>query len=109
MKILAFPANNFGKQEPGSNSKIKAFCSKKMNVTFDLFAKVSVVGKDQVPLFRYFANHSNKKVNGEIEWNFEKYLVGRDGTVIEKFGTRTLPQDKKIIASLEKALAKKTD
>ena len=78
-KVLAFPANNFGDQEPGSNSEIKAFCTGK-KVTFDLFAKVSVKGEDQCPLYRYLTKHPDKAIAGDVQWNFQKYLVGRDGT-----------------------------
>ena len=80
-----------------------------MNVSFDLFAKVSVLGEGQAPLYKYLTNHPNESIAGEVKWNFEKYLVGRDGTVLIKFGTRTLPQDPKVIEQLEKALVIKTD
>ncbi len=80
-----------------------------MKVSFDLFAKVSVLGDDQVPLFKFLSTYPNEKVAGDIQWNFEKYLVGRDGTVIERFGTRTLPTDSAITEPLEKELAKKKE
>lgn len=103
--MLAFPANNFGGQEPGSNSEIKEFCRSNQKVTVDLFAKLSVEGADQAPLYKYLTGHPNTDIAGKVEWNFQKYLVGRDGTVLAKFGTRTLPEDPKVITEVEKALA----
>ena len=102
---MAFPANNFGKQEPGANSEIKTFCSNEVHVTFDLFAKISVKGDDQAPLYQFLTSHPDEKIAGEIGWNFEKYLIARDGKVLAKFGTRTLPEDSKLIEQLERALA----
>ncbi len=103
-KVLAFPANNFGSQEPGSNAEIKSFCSGK-KVTFDLFSKVSVKGDDQTPLYQYLTRHPDKAIAGDVQWNFQKYLVGRDGTVIAKFSPKTMPDDKSVVESVEKALA----
>jgi len=105
LRILAFPANNFGKQEPGSNASIKKFCKKKYDVTFDLFSKVSVKGDDQCPLYSYLTKHPNKAVAGDVQWNFQKYLVNREGKVVAKFNPRTLPDDPKLIELLEKTLA----
>jgi len=106
LRVLAFPANNFGAQEPGTNAEIKEFCSKK-SATFDLFSKISVTGDDQAPLYKYLTNHSNKEIAGKVEWNFQKYLVGRDGTVIAKYGPKTMPNDEKVTTAIEKALASK--
>ncbi len=105
-KVLAFPANNFGKQEPGSNSEIKAFCAKK-KATFDLFAKISVMGDDQCDLYKFLTNHPNKEIAGKVAWNFQKYLVGRDGKVIAMYGPRTEPTSEELIGAIEKALAAK--
>ncbi len=105
---MAFPANNFGKQEPGTNAEIKTFCTGKQKVTFDLFAKVSVKGDDQCPLYKYLTSHADEKIGGDIKWNFTKYLVGRDGAVLARFGTRTVPESDEIIAAVEKALAAKS-
>jgi glutathione peroxidase-family protein len=104
--VLAFPANNFMGQEPGSNAEIKSFCARKYNVTFDLFEKVSVKGKDICPLYKYLTTHPDSEIAGDVKWNFQKYLVDREGQVIAKFGPRTNPQDKKLIAKLEAELAK---
>ena len=104
--MLAFPANNFGKQEPGSNSEIKAFCAKK-KATFDVFAKISVKGNDQCGLYKFLTDHPNKEIAGKVVWNFQKYLVGRDGEVIGKFGPRAKPDGQDITAAIEKALEAK--
>ena len=106
-KVLAFPANNFGNQEPGSNSEIKAFCKKKKG-TFDMFAKISVKGDDQCDLYKFLTTHPNKDVAGDVAWNFQKYLVGGDGKVIAMYGPRTAPDDKKLLTAIEKALEIKT-
>ncbi len=102
--MLAFPANNFGNQEPGTNAQIKAFCAKK-KITFDLFAKISVKGDNQCPLYRFLTNHPDKSIAGPVAWNFQKYLVGRDGTVIASFGPKTKPDDPALLNRLKKALA----
>lgn len=105
-KVLAFPANNFGGQEPGTNAEIKEFCAGK-NVSFDLFDKISVKGDDQAPLYAYLTNHPDKAIAGDVQWNFQKYLVGRDGTVVAKFGPKTYPEEKPVVDAIEKALAEK--
>lgn len=104
LRILAFPANNFGKQEPGSDADIKVFCTEQMKVTFDLFSKISVMGDDQAPLYQFLTNHQDEKVRGPVVWNFQKYLVGRDGRVLAKFSPRTMPEASELIEALEKAL-----
>ena len=100
---MAFPANNFMSQEPGTNGEIKQFCRTEKGATFDLYAKVSVKGKDICPLYKFLTKHPNKDIRGKVAWNFQKYLIGRDGEVIAKFGPRTKPKDKKLIAAIEKA------
>ncbi len=107
--MLGFPANNFAGQEPGTNAEIKAFCKKTFDVSFDMFAKLSVKGADQAPLYKFLTGHPNKAIAGEVTWNFQKYLVGRDGTVIAKFGPRTSPDAPELVAAIEKALATKPD
>ncbi len=102
---MAFPANNFAKQEPGSNAEIKTFCRVTKQATFDLFAKISVKGDDQAPLYQYLTGHPDQAIAGKVTWNFQKYLVGRDGTLLAKWGPRTLPTDEKVIKQLEAALA----
>src|SRR5437764_6859568 len=75
LKILAFPANNFGAQEPGTDAEIKTFCTSRYNVTFDLFSKISVKGDDKAPLYRFLTQEEkDPALNGEVKWNFKKYL-----------------------------------
>lgn len=84
--ILAFPANNFGGQEPGTNAEIKSFCQTNYKVTFPLFAKRSVKGEDISPLYTYLTSSSaNHEFGGEISWNFTKFLVDRDGRLVGRF------------------------
>jgi glutathione peroxidase len=103
-EILAFPANNFGRQEPGSNEEIKNFCYTKYSLTFPLFSKISVKGTDKHPLYRYLTEQS--PFPGEVEWNFQKYLVDRNGTVVARYHHRTNPLSGEIIQDLERELAK---
>lgn len=105
LKVLAFPANNFGGQEPGSNAQIKSFCTNKYNVTFDLFAKVSVKGDDKCPLYAYLTDETKNAPNGgDIKWNFTKFLVDRNGKVLARFEPRTGPMDKEVVEKIETAL-----
>jgi len=101
--ILAFPANNFGKQEPGTDEQIKTFCSTKYNVTFDLFSKISVKGKDQHPLYKYITEQP--PFRGDIKWNFQKYLVGRSGKIVNRFLSAVDPMSKEVKDAVEKLLA----
>jgi glutathione peroxidase len=103
-EVLAFPANNFMNQEPGSNTEIRQFCSKKYGTTFPLFAKLSVRGQDIAPLYRYLTKESG--FPGDIEWNFTKFLVGPDGRVVARFGSGTDPLAPKLTAKLEATLPK---
>jgi glutathione peroxidase len=106
--ILAFPANEFGKQEPGSNEEIKEFCSTKYKVSFPLFSKIVVKGKGIDPLFGFLtSDETNPKFAGEIKWNFNKFLVNRKGEVIARFEPREKPNTEAAISSIEKALAEK--
>lgn len=105
LRILGFPANNFGKQEPGTNAEIKAFCTEQFQVGFDLFAKISVKGEDTHPLYAFLTSkEKHPKTGGEIKWNFTKFLVGRDGAVIARFEPRTRPDDPEVIEAIETAL-----
>lgn len=102
-RVLAFPANNFGAQEPGSNEEIKEFCSTTYNVTFDMFAKISVKGDDMHPLYRWLTKESG--FNGDIKWNFTKFLVDRDGNVVARFETKVNPLDDAVTGKIEEVLA----
>jgi glutathione peroxidase len=107
LAVLGFPANNFLWQEPGSDAEIGAFCQKNYGVTFDMFAKISVRGGDKAPLYRYLTEQStNPRFSGEIWWNFTKFLVGRDGQIVGRFGPRTSPEEPQVAAAIEAALAK---
>lgn len=103
--ILGFPANNFMGQEPGTNKEIKEFCTLKYKVTFPMFAKISVKGEDQNEFYTYLTNEK-AKFPGDITWNFEKFLVDRNGEVIARFAPKTKPEDPEVIKAIEKALGK---
>ena len=100
--ILGFPANNFGRQEPGSNEEILNFCQVNFGVTFPMMAKISVKGKDKHPLYAYFTEHSD--LPGEIKWNFHKFLLDRNGQLVARFGSRVRPLSDKIVEQTEKLL-----
>jgi glutathione peroxidase len=102
-EILAFPANNFGQQEPGTNAEIKNFCFTKYSLTFPLFGKISVKGSDKHLLYRYLTEQS--PFPGEVEWNFQKYLVDRSGNVAGRFHHRTKPLSPEIVQEVERLLA----
>jgi glutathione peroxidase len=102
--ILGFPANNFGAQEPGTDQEIKNFCSTQYDVTFDLFSKISVKGKDQHPLYAFIT--SDPAVAGEVRWNFQKYLVGKDGKLIARFPSKVEPLSEEVKGAVEKALGR---
>jgi len=105
-KVLAFPANEFGNQEPGTNSEIKSFCSSKYNVTFPLFSKVVVKGEGIHPLYRFLTSpETNPKFAGDITWNFAKFLVNRKGEIIARFGPGDEPQSEKVVKAIEAGLA----
>lgn len=103
-EILAFPANNFGQQEPGTNEEIKGFCLTKYSVGFPLFSKISVKGSDKHPLYQYLTEQS--PFPGEVEWNFQKYLVDRSGNVVARYHHRTKPSAAEVVKDVERFLAK---
>jgi len=107
LRIVGIPANDFGKQEPGSDSEIKEFCSTKYGVKFDIMSKVSVNGKDICPMYKFLTSKdTNPNHGGEIKWNFVKFLVNKKGDVVDRFDTKTSPDDKKVVDAIEKELAK---
>lgn len=95
--IIGFPANNFGGQEPGTNSEIKTFCSKTYAVTFPMMAKVSVKGDDIDPLFKWLTEQQNPDFTGDINWNFEKFLLDENGRLIHRFRSKTAPMSDEIV------------
>lgn len=102
--VLAFPANDFGAQEPGTNEEIRAFCTERYEVTFPLFSKISVKGEDQHPLYRQLARQP-EPIGGDPAWNFTKFLVNRNGEVVARFEPRTAPEDPKLRERLRELLA----
>lgn len=101
-EVLGFPCNDFMFQEPGTNEDIKEFCSLKFNVTFDLFEKIHVRGGNMHPLYEYLQKH--EQFGGKITWNFNKFLVDRNGKVVDRFDTRDNPQSEKVLDVIEKVL-----
>ncbi len=104
LEVLGFPANNFGGQEPGSAEEIGSFCEKNFGVKFDLFAKSSVKGADKSPFFTYLTETANPAKTGEIGWNFEKFLVSRDGTLVNRYKSGVKPESEELTSAIEKEL-----
>jgi len=105
--IVGVPANNFASQEPGTNEEIKKFCSTKYNVTFPMMAKVSVLGDDKTPLYKFLTDKSeNPKVGGDIKWNFTKFLFDRKGNPVARFEPAVTPDSSEVQAAIESALGK---
>lgn len=102
--VLGFPANNFGGQEPGTNKQIKKFCTVNYGVNFPMFSKISVKGNDMHPLFRYLTEQDNPDFKGDINWNFEKFLVDKKGNLIRRFRSPVKPQSDEIIKAIDQAL-----
>ncbi len=98
--ILGFPANNFMRQEPGSDEEIARFCQKNYGVSFPMFSKISVKGKDQAPLYQYLT----AATGDTVKWNFQKYIIGKDGKVITSISPRQTIDDPKTTAIIDKAL-----
>lgn len=105
--VLGFPANDFGNQEPGSEAEIKQFCRLTYSVDFPMFAKVAVKGEEIHPLFKFLTEEANKKETGAVLWNFEKFLLNRQGQLVERYRSTTKPESKKIINAIEKLLKEK--
>lgn len=101
LRVLGFPANEFGAQEPGSNDQIKTFCEKNYGVSFDMFGKVVVKGDGIHPLFAWLT----KETGGDIKWNFGKFLIGKNGEIVARFEPQTEPNDPEVTSAIEKALA----
>lgn len=106
--ILGFPSNDFMGQEPGTDQEIKQFCSLRYNVTFPMFAKVKTKGDEQHPLYKFLTRaETNPKAAAEVSWNFNKFLIGRDGRGIAHFGSRATPESKELRDAIAQALAAK--
>ena len=104
-EILAFPCNQFGQQEPGTNEEIKSFCSSKFDVTFKLFDKVDVNGKDQSPLYSILTNNETTG-KADIKWNFEKFLIDKNGNVVSRYASKVEPESKELTSAIENELKK---
>jgi gluconolactonase len=103
--VLGFPANNFMGQEPGTDLKIKTFCATKFNVTFPMFSKISVKGKEIHPLYQYLTSpEENGELGKPITWNFNKFLIDRDGKTLARFGSKIKPLDPQVVNAVKKAL-----
>ena len=108
LAVLGFPANEFGKQEPGTNEEIAEFCRENYGVDFDMFSKIVVKGDGIAPLYDYLTSKStNPKHAGPITWNFEKFLLGRDGQIVARFNPRVQPESSEVVQAVETELAKK--
>jgi glutathione peroxidase len=105
--ILGFPSNDFLHQEPGTDAQISEFCAKNYGVTFPMFSKVDVKGSNQCALYKYLtSDETDKPFAGKITWNFEKFLVGRDGRIVARFSPRTQPESPQVVGAIEAELAK---
>ena len=102
--IVGFPANNFNGQEPGTNEEIKQFCTLNYGVSFPMASKVSVKGDDQDPLFSYLTSLDNEDFDGEIKWNFEKFLIDKDGTLVRRFRSGVKPESEELTSAIEALL-----
>lgn len=108
LAILGFPANEFGAQEPGTDEEIATFCKDNYDVKFDMFSKVVVKGEGQCDLYKFLTSkETNKGFDGDIKWNFEKFLIDRDGKVIKRFEPKVKPDSEEVTEAIKEALAKK--
>lgn len=109
LAILGFPCNQFGAQEPGNEAEILSFCTEKYDVSFPMFAKVEVNGDDADGLFKTLTSKETTPDDpGPVKWNFEKFLVGRDGAVVARYRSAVKPSSEEVIEAIEEQLAKKT-
>jgi glutathione peroxidase len=103
--VLGFPCNQFGAQEPGTEAEIQQFCSTRYDVSFPMFSKLDVNGKDRHPLYAWLTSQATQPEGaGDISWNFAKFLVGKDGQVVARFSPKTSPTDPSVVQAIEKAL-----
>ena len=104
--VLGFPCNQFGGQEPGTNEQIKEFCSSKFNVTFPMFDKIDVNGAGRAPLYTFLAG-KDSPFPGDIKWNFNKFLIGKDGKILNRFDSKVTPESPELTGAVDLALAAK--
>jgi len=105
--VLGFPSNDFGRQEPGSNKEIKDFCELNYKVSFPMFSKVVVSGNQKAALFKYLTEDSGLEFKRSIDWNFEKFLVSRNGQLIARFKSQVDPQSDEMLAAISHAIKEK--
>jgi len=104
LRVMGFPCNDFGAQEPGTNEEIAQFCETKFGATFDMFDKVHAKGTEQHPLYKTLTNSVEPK--GDVAWNFEKFLVNKQGEVVARFGSGVTPSSSELVQAIEAELAK---
>ena len=105
--ILGFPANNFKGQEPGTDAEIKKFCTVNYGVTFPMFSKISVLGDDMHPLYRYLTGKdTDPEFSGDIRWNFDKFLLSKEGKIVARFNPKVKPESDEVIQAIETELKK---
>lgn len=107
--VLAFPSNDFGAQEPGSNQEIKKFCQTNYKISFPMFAKGPVTGAQKQPLYAELVKISPKKKGEDPQWNFEKFLVNSSGQVVDRFDSRVKPMDDRLVVEIKKLLSPNKD
>ena len=108
LAVLGFPSNQFGRQEPGTDAEIAEFCSATYKVKFPMFSKIDVNGEKAAPLYKHLtATETKPKGKGDISWNFEKFVIGKNGEVVARFAPRTAPDSEEVMKVLEAELAKK--
>ena len=108
LAILGFPCNQFGGQEPGSAKDIQHFCESNYNVSFDMFSKIDVKGKNQSPLYKYLTSQETSPISsGDVKWNFEKFVIGRDGNILARFGSDVAPDSDQFLKTVASALKTK--
>ena len=102
--VVGVPCNQFGGQEPGTEKDIQKFCTDKYKVTFPMMSKVDVNGEKEAPLYKFLKAHAESK--DDVKWNFEKFIVSKDGTVVGRFGTKTKPDAEEVVSVIESELKK---
>ncbi len=103
LRVLGFPSNDFAGQEPGTMEEIQQFCSVNYGVTFDLFQKLHAIGEERHPLYTWLTTKSDQP-DTEVTWNFEKFLIDREGNLIERFSPKIVPDDEALVGAIEQAL-----
>ncbi len=103
--VIGFPSNNYGEQEPGSDEEIKEFCATNYNVTFQMFAKITVKDEDKHPLYKFLTSGGgNSELAGEVAWNFEKFLIDRNGKIVSRYKRNIEPMSDEIVTAVEREL-----